>query len=166
MPRGAYLYYFCRTPAEQAAWFIDHVPRDRSALPPVLDIEWNHESRTCRRFPDPATVRAEARTFLQLLTGYYGKRPLIYTTVDFYRDNELWKLDGHHFWLRSVAGRPSDVYPGQGWAFWQYTATGVVAGIEARPTSTSSPAIARNGPPGYRRPELSREALAAGRSPR
>ena len=91
---------------------MNHVPRDRAALPPVLDLEWTHRSRTCHRFPDPETVRAEARAFLQLLTGYYGKRPLIYTTVDFYRDNELWKLDGHHFWLRSVAGHPSDVYPG------------------------------------------------------
>jgi lysozyme len=112
---------------------MNHVPRDASALPPVLDIEWNHKSRTCRRFPDPETVRAEARSFLQLLTARYGKRPLIYTTVDFYRDNELWKLDGHHFWLRSVAGHPADVYPGQRWAFWQYTGTGVVEGI-AGPT--------------------------------
>ena len=32
---------------EQAAWFIDHVPRDPSALPPVLDLEWTHKSRTC-----------------------------------------------------------------------------------------------------------------------
>lgn len=131
MPRGAYhYYYFCRTPAEQAAWFMTHVPRDRSALPPVLDLEWTHRSKTCRRFPDPETVRSEARSFLQLLTAYYGKRPLIYTTVDFYQDNELWKLDGHNFWLRSVAGHPSEVYPGQRWALWQYTGTGLVAGID------------------------------------
>jgi len=132
LPRGAYhYYYFCRTPAEQAAWFMSHVPKDRYALPPVLDIEWNHRSRTCRRFPDPETVRAEARTFLELLTGYYGKRPLVYTTVDFYHDNELWKLQGNHFWLRSVAGHPSEVYPGQRWAMWQYTGTGIVDGIDA-----------------------------------
>jgi len=131
MPRGAYhYYYFCRTAAEQAAWFMSHVPKDRSALPPVLDLEWTHKSRTCRYFPDAETVRSEARTFLQILTAYYGKRPLIYTTVDFYADNELWKLDGYHFWLRSVAGHPQEVYPGQRWAFWQYTGTGVVAGID------------------------------------
>ena len=131
MPRGAYhYYYFCRTPAEQAAWFMTHVPKDRSALPPVLDLEWTHRSKTCRRFPDPATVRAEARTFLQLLTAYYGKRPVIYTTVDFYRDNELHSLAGYSFWLRSVAGHPQETYPGQGWAFWQYTGTGVVSGID------------------------------------
>ena len=56
--------------------------------------------------PTPRPCAPRRATFLQLLTGYYGKRPLIYTTVDFYRDNELWQLDGHHFWLRSVAGHP------------------------------------------------------------
>ena len=55
---------------------------------------------------------------------------MIYTTVDFYRDNELWQLDGYPFWLRSVAGHPSDVYPGQRWHFWQYTGTGLVEGID------------------------------------
>ena len=78
--------------------------------------------------PTPPPCAREARIFLQALTAYYGKRPVIYTTVDFYRDNELWRLDGYHFWLRSVAGHPSEVYPGQRWAFWQYTGTGVVDG--------------------------------------
>lgn len=129
--RGAYhYYYFCRPALEQAAWFINHVPRDASALPPVLDLEWTHKSRTCTYRPDPATVRSEALTFLQALTVYYGKRPVIYTTVDFYADNQLWALEGYPFWLRSVAGHPSEVYPGQRWAFWQYTGTGVVDGIE------------------------------------
>jgi lysozyme len=131
VPRGAYhYYYFCRTAEEQAAWFMNHVPKDPSALPPVLDLEWTHKSRTCRLRPDAGTVRNEARTFLQLLQAYYRKRPVIYTTVDFYRDNELWRLEGYPFWLRSVAGHPSEVYPGQRWTFWQYTGTGVVDGID------------------------------------
>jgi lysozyme len=134
MPRGAYhYYYFCRPAFEQAAWFMNHVPRDPLALPPVLDLEWTHKSKTCRLRPDPETVRSEARKFLQAVTVYYNRRPIIYTTVDFYRDNELWQLDGYHFWLRSVAGHPNEVYPGQQWAFWQYTGTGVVEGI-AGPT--------------------------------
>ena len=33
------------------------------------------------------------------------------------------------FWLRSVAGPPRQVYPGQPWAFWQYSGTGAVPGI-------------------------------------
>jgi lysozyme len=131
VPRGAYHYdYFCRPAAEQAAWFINHVPRDPGALPPVLDLEWTHRSKTCRYFPDPATVRREALLFLQALTVYYGKRPIIYTTVDFYHDNELGRLQGFNFWLRSVAAHPSDIYPNQRWAFWQYTGTGSVDGVD------------------------------------
>ena len=80
----------------------------------------------------PTRRRFAARRclFLQALTVYYGKRPIIYTTVDFYHDNELWRLHGFHFWLRSVAGHPSEVYPSQRWAFWQYTGTGIVDGID------------------------------------
>jgi lysozyme len=131
VPRGAYhYYYFCRSAAEQASWFISNVPRDGSALPPVLDMEWTPKSRTCTFRPTPDEVRTEARRFLQALTAYYGKRPVIYTTVDFYRDNELGRIEGYHFWLRSVAGHPASVYPDQHWAFWQYTGTGVVSGID------------------------------------
>ena len=131
VPRGAYhYYYFCRPAAEQVAWFINHVPREAGALPPVVDLEWNHKSRTCPYRPDAATIRREALLFLQALNVYYGKRPVIYTTVDFYRDNDLGRLQGFHFWLRSVAGHPSDVYPDQRWAFWQYTGTGLVEGID------------------------------------
>lgn len=131
MPRGAYhYYYFCRPALEQASWFINHVPRDASALPPVLDLEWTHTSKTCTYRPPAAKVIEEARIFLAALTAYYGRRPIIYTTVDFYDENELWRLDTYPMWLRSVAGHPSDVYPGQRWHFWQYTGTGVVGGIE------------------------------------
>lgn len=130
VPRGAYHYfYFCRPAAEQARWFIRNVPKDASALPHVLDMEWNHHSKTCTKRPSGATVRAEARRFLAILERHYGKRPVIYTTVDFHRDTGIGALSGTEFWLRSVAGHPKEVYPGQRWTFWQYTGTGSVPGI-------------------------------------
>ena len=130
VPRGAYhFYYLCRPAAEQAAWFIAHVPRERGALPPVLDIEWNHASRTCRARPDPETVRAEIVTFQRIVGAHYGQRPILYTTVDFFEDNSLHRLGREEFWLRSVAGHPRHTFPGQNWAFWQYTGTGAVPGI-------------------------------------
>lgn len=128
---GAYHYfYFCRPAAQQARWFIQNVPNDPDALPHVLDMEWNHRSKTCRERPDGRKVRAEARKFLDILERHYGKRPIIYTTVDFYRDTGIGRLGGTQFWLRSVAGHPKETYPGQHWLFWQYTGTGVVPGIE------------------------------------
>lgn len=133
LPRGAYhFFYFCRPAIEQARWFIAHVPKDPGALPPVLDVEWNNESPTCRRRPPPAEVRAEMTVFLEALTRHYGRRPVIYTPPDFFRDNDLARLSDYPFWLRSTAGHPQAVYPGQPWAFWQYTGTGVVPGIEGR----------------------------------
>ena len=129
IPRGAYhFYYFCRSGAEQAAWFIANVPRERGALPPVLDLEWNHQSRTCRFRPSPAEVHREINTFLTIVGNYYGQRPVIYTTVDFYHDNALGQVRAE-FWLRSVADHPSRIYPGQRWTFWQYTGTGTSPGF-------------------------------------
>lgn len=128
IPRGAYHYfYFCRSGAQQAAWFIQNVPRERGAMPPVLDLEWT-ASKTCPRRPPSHEVLREAKIFKDILHRHYGQRPIIYTTVDFYRDNNL-RTWPEEFWLRSVAGHPRLVYPGQRWTFWQYSGTGIVPGI-------------------------------------
>ncbi|WP_265518143.1 GH25 family lysozyme [Nitratireductor luteus] len=131
IPRAAYhFFYFCRPAIEQARWFIANVPRDPSALPPVLDMEWNPFSPTCTIRPPAEKVRAEMRIFLDAIERHYGKRPIIYTSIDFFEDNGLWRFKGYPFWLRSVAGHPDDKYGGHPWVFWQYTGTGVVPGIE------------------------------------
>ncbi len=129
IPRGAYHFWFnCRSGAEQAAWFIQNVPRESGALPPVLDVEWT-QSRRCPMRPEPATVRAEMNSFLTIVGQHYGRWPVIYTSVDYYEDNQLWQLQGYEFWLRSVAGHPNQVFSGQNWTFWQYTGTGLAPGF-------------------------------------
>jgi lysozyme len=131
MPVGGYhFYYFCRTPAEQARWFIRNVPKVAGDLPPMLDMEWNHQSRTCKRRPDAETVRDEIRQYAQIVTAHYGTAPVIYVTPDFYAENELGRLAGYEFWLRSVAAHPSERYPDERWTFWQFTGTGVAKGVK------------------------------------
>lgn len=133
VPVGAYhFWYFCRPAAEQARWFMAHVPRQPGALPPVLDMEWTPFSPTCTLRPPPEAVRAEARIFLDMIEAHYGQRPIIYSTPDFYATNEMWKLGPYDFWLRSVAGHPRDVYAGRHWTFWQYTGTGRVPGVQGK----------------------------------
>ncbi len=124
-----HFYYFCRTAREQAEWFIAHAPRHPGDLPPVLDMEWNHASRTCPRRPSPARVKADIRTFSALVTRHFGTAPVIYTTPDFYADNDLGSLNTADIWLRSVAAHPSEIYPDERWTFWQYSGTGVVPGV-------------------------------------
>ncbi len=132
VPWGAYhYYYFCRPAKEQARWFIENVPKGAD-LPHVLDMEWTPHSKTCRLRPDGKTVRAEAQRFLDILERHYGRRPIVYTTVDFYGDTDIGRLPKTEFWLRSVAGHPRQVYPRAVWRFWQYTGTGLVPGVQGK----------------------------------
>ena len=124
-----HFYYFCRPAREQAAWFIANVPRESVHMPPVLDVEWNHASRTCTSRPDPETVRSEMKVWMDIVGRHYGKRPIIYTPVDFHRENLDGHFTGHQFWLRSVAAHPQDIYPSHPWTLWQYTGTGIMPGI-------------------------------------
>ncbi|MFO7758565.1 MAG: GH25 family lysozyme [Roseovarius sp.] len=129
VPRGAYhFYYFCTDPEVQARWFIRNVPRRGTALPPVLDLEWNPFSPTCTTRPQGAEVRRQVRIFLDIVERHYGTRPIIYTTPEFYAQTGIGEVSAA-FWLRSVARTPEGVYPGQPWVFWQYTGTGIVAGV-------------------------------------
>ena len=127
--RGAYhFFYWCRSASHQAEWFIRHVPRDASALPPVIDVEWVR-SRSCPKRPSPAAVRKKMGTFMNMLEAHYGQRPIIYTAPDFYDDNLQGAFPNHPFWLRAVAEHPSKVYPGRRWVFWQYSGTGLSKGV-------------------------------------
>lgn len=128
--RGAYhFYYFCTAPEVQARWFIRNVPKRGKALPPVLDLEWNPFSPTCTVRPPGAEVRRQTRVFMDILERHYGQRPIIYTTLEFYRQTGIGQLN-EEFWLRSTARTLDVTYPGQSWSFWQYTGTGIVPGVQ------------------------------------
>ena len=120
---------FLRPVEEQAAWFKTHVPPAPDALPPVLDMEWNPQSPTCKLRPPADKIKADMRIFLADMESFYGKRPIIYTTVDFHRDVLPNDMHEYPYWLRSVAGHPQLKYGNRKWAFWQYTATGTVPGV-------------------------------------
>ncbi|GLS40778.1 lysozyme [Mesorhizobium tianshanense] len=132
LKRGAYhFFYWCRIASEQADWFIRNVPRVEGALPPVIDVEWNGESR-CKRRPSRQKVLEKMQVFMDRLERHYGQRPIIYTAPDFYRDNLRGAFPDYPFWLRAVARHPSKVYPGRKWVFWQYSGSGLSHGVKGR----------------------------------
>lgn len=131
LPNAPYhFFYWCSTADEQADWFIANVPKEAMTMPPVLDVEWNHDSKSCTYKPVPAAVRAQMQRFMDRIEAHYGKRPIIYTTVDFHADNLVDQFKDYYFWVRSTASHPSDKYDERRWAFWQYTATGSIPGIK------------------------------------
>ena len=130
--RGAYhFFYWCRTASSQAKWFIRNVPRDPDALPPVIDVEWNGES-SCKKRPSRKHVLEKIRVFAEMVERHYGKRPIIYTSPDFYDDNLSGELKTYPFWLRSVAVHPAKRYPKRSWVFWQYSGSGLSHGVDGR----------------------------------
>jgi lysozyme len=131
--RGAYHFmYWCRPANEQALWFMLNVPPDSDALPPVLDLEWNSRSKTCPGKVDRDTALQKIKIMLDAMEAHTGKRPIIYTDPKFHREVLEGEFTNYHFWLRSVAAEPEDIYRERGWSFWQFTTTGKVPGVSGK----------------------------------
>ncbi len=132
--RGAYHFmYWCRPWQEEMENFKRVAPVDPDALPPVLDVEATPTSKTCKRHLRRDEVLAEMKQMLAAMEDHYGKKPVIYTTVDFYAGI----LDGHALedypiWVRSTKYFPTVRYGDRLWHFWQYQSDGHIDGIAGK----------------------------------
>ena len=118
---GAYHYYsMCRDGAEQAAHFIDTVPKVPGMLPPAVDVE---EDERCNRRV-PRNLKAELGAYLSAVEDHYGQRPILYVT-SWYLGEHLGQPDAD-LWLAAYTRHPR---PGFTFTFWQYTSRGRVPGI-------------------------------------
>ena len=131
IPRGAYHFvYWCRPPLEEINIFEQNAPVEDDALPPVLDVEATPTSPTCHRHLTQSEAIADMQVMLQEMERHYGKRPIIYTTFDFY---EAILSDGalmdYPIWVRSTKHHPAVKYGPRTWHFWQYQSDGRVPGI-------------------------------------
>jgi lysozyme len=127
--RGAYHYFSrCKSGAVQAANFIATIPAGSGSLPPALDVE---QMEPCANLPRNADPLPEIGAFLDAVEKHFGRRPLIYSTQEFY---EVYFRDGRsaeqigkeRFWLRSLHRAPSY---GR-WILWQYHNRGRRGGID------------------------------------
>jgi Glycosyl hydrolases family 25 len=96
----------------------------------VLDAEATPTSPTCRRHVAQDEAIADMQVMLQEMERHYGKRPIIYTTVDFYEANlSNGALMDYPIWVRSTKYHPAVKYGSRAWHFWQYQSDGRVPGI-------------------------------------
>lgn len=129
MAHGVYHFMtWCSTAAEQARWFVKNVPNDPTALPPVLDLEWNNHS-SCKNKWDKQNILEKIRVMLDAMERHTGKMPIIYTDIAFHRDILAGEHFDNAFWLRSTAAEPHERYTSRQWMFWQWTQTGTVKGV-------------------------------------
>ena len=114
-------------------WFEANVPVEDDALPPVLDVEATPTSKSCKRTLYREEVLAEMRQMLQEMERHFGKRPVIYSTVDFYAGILAGGgMSDYPIWVRSTKYSPSIKYGDRRWHFWQYQSDGRIPGIQAK----------------------------------
>ena len=131
MHRGAYHFvYWCRPWREEMRNFIQTVPNERDSLPPVLDVEATPESKNCKRRLERGPAVAEMREMLRAMERHYGKKPVIYTTVDFYEAIlHPSELEDYPIWVRSTKYSPHVKYGSRNWHFWQFQSDAQIPGI-------------------------------------
>lgn len=97
----------------------------------MLDVEPTPNSRTCKRRLEREPTIADMKVMLDEMERHYGKRPIIYTSLDFYR---AILSDGafadYPIWVRSTKHNPAVPYGSREWKFWQYRADGAIPGID------------------------------------
>ena len=115
------------------AFFERVAPVESDALPPVLDVEATPTSKTCKRHLYPEQTIAEIRQMLGRMEQHFGKKPVIYTTVDFYAGIlRGHALDDYPIWVRSTKYFPTVKYGDRRWHFWQYQSDGHIDGISGK----------------------------------
>jgi lysozyme len=122
MVRGAYHYFIATKDGKtQAQNFIDQVELVSGDLPPVLDIEQTFGA-------SPAQMRKEMKKWLDTVQEYYAVRPIIYTYLDFYKDNLQGYFEDYPLWVAHYQ-QPHQPRISRTWTFWQHNESGRVNGI-------------------------------------
>ncbi|WP_432029656.1 lysozyme [Streptomyces sp. 1222.5] len=136
--RGA--YHFARpdrsSGARQAAYFVRHGGDWRAdgwTLPPALDIEYNPYGGAdkCYGLGERRMVRW-IRSFSDEIRRETGRRPVIYTTTQWWRlcTGNSRAFSSHALWIARHGGSRPGKLPGgwRRWTFWQYGIKGGLPG--------------------------------------
>ena len=125
---GAYHFFtLCRPGVDQARNFVEAIgPPAAVSLPPAVDLEFGGN---CGKRPSHEAVLAEIARFLAVLDSAGHRPAVLYVTREFHQAYLEGRKPENPLWVRSVFGRPRY---GGAWTFWQYAATGRVAGAKGR----------------------------------
>jgi lysozyme len=124
MLRGAYLYFHPNKNGKaQATYFMSKVKLEPGDLPPVIDIEEANGMSN-------KNIQKALKECADELEQTYGKKPIIYSNVDFY-DNKLGNLfDDYPLWAAHYEQCEAPRI-NRKWTLWQHNCKGNVNGIEA-----------------------------------
>ena len=115
-------------PIEQAEILLDAIGRKLAPddLPPVIDVEASDGQSA-------AVIKQKLTTWITHVKGVLGRDPIIYTGFYFWRDSVgAPDFTGSPLWHAqySTAACPNIAPPWSSWAFWQFTDSGTIDGID------------------------------------
>lgn len=124
--RGAYHFFtFGSHGIEQAAHFINSVPKEEYCLPPVIDVEFGGNSS---KIPSKELLQKELRDFIYQIENNYNQKPIVYVTHEAYEAYIMGDFEDYTIWIRDVTKFPY-LKDNRSWSIWQYNNRGKVNGI-------------------------------------
>ena len=122
MTRGAYHFFLAtKDGREQAENFISVADLEEGDLPPVVDIEQTYGVSI-------GVLKKELKEWLNVVEYYYGVKPIIYTSVDFYSRYLGKEFNKYPLWAAHYFQYDTPRID-RNWDFWQHSEEGRVNGI-------------------------------------
>jgi len=122
MVRGAYHFFLATKDGRmQAENFVKAVDLKTGDLPPVLDIEQTYGV-------SKDVIKNEVKEWLNIVQTNYNIKPIIYTNIDFYKQNLGSDFDDYPLWVAHYY-QPRQPRIKRDWVFWQHNDNGRVNGV-------------------------------------
>jgi len=123
--RGAYHFYEPGDdPRQQAEFFLETVQFSPGDLPPALDIEISNGQSA-------SDIVQGVQVWLSTVQQALGLAPLLYTDPSFWKSLGTEACGTYPLWIADY-GVATPLLPAgwTSWAFWQYSETGTVSGVQ------------------------------------
>lgn len=108
--------------ADQCRNFVSVMQHERQDLIPMIDVE-ERGSWSRSQLIDSVALLS------QLLERHYGKKPMIYSTMDFYNQNLSPQFNKHPLYIGRYSGTAPTISWEGDYTVWQFSENGIVAGI-------------------------------------
>jgi lysozyme len=111
---AVHIYDPCQPAERQAANFMTVVPRDKTMLPPAVDLDMLADN--CPVKVSDAAVESELMTFLNQIETHTGKPSILKISKRFESRYHLARKLDRNLWLTSLRFEPD--YAGRPWTLW------------------------------------------------
>ena len=123
---GSYLFFRPHLSAQaQFDLFKSRVNTRQQDLLPVIDVE-------VIRGVSESVMQARLLELCDLFEREYGKKPIIYTGVNFYNEHLAGRYLGYKFMIARYGDEPPTLFDDVPIVLWQFTSSGYISGIQGK----------------------------------